>query len=51
MPSLDLEARRFADRTAFFFNGTCVEIGNTDDLSAGKVADLRTEDYILGRVG
>lgn len=45
------QARRLADRTAFFLNGTCVEIGNTEDLFAGKVADPRTEDYILGRFG
>jgi len=45
------QARRLADRTAFFLNGTCVEVGNSEDLFAGKVADSRTEDYILGRFG
>lgn len=45
------QARRLARRTAFFLNGTCVEIGETEDLFEGKVKHQRTHDYILGRFG
>ena len=45
------QARRLADRTAFFLTGRCVEIGETEDLFSGKVNDERTSDYIEGRFG
>lgn len=45
------QARRLAKRTAFFLNGACVEIGETEDLFEGKVKDRRTHDYIMGRFG
>jgi len=45
------QARRLADRTAFFLTGQCVEIGETEDLFSGKVKDERTSDYIEGRFG
>jgi phosphate transport system ATP-binding protein len=45
------QARRLADRTAFFLEGECVEIGDTEDLFTGKVKDQRTTDYIEGRFG
>ncbi|MCP4407841.1 MAG: phosphate ABC transporter ATP-binding protein [Gammaproteobacteria bacterium] len=45
------QARRLADRTAFFLDGSCVEIGETEDLFTGKVIDQRTQDYIEGRFG
>lgn len=45
------QARRLADRTAFFLMGECVEIGNTEDLFTGKTIDQRTTDYIAGRFG
>jgi phosphate transport system ATP-binding protein len=45
------QARRLASRTAFFLNGECVEIGNTEDLFTGEVKDARTRDYIEGRFG
>jgi phosphate transport system ATP-binding protein len=45
------QARRLASRTAFFLDGECVEIGNTEDLFAGKVKDRRTHDYVEGRFG
>jgi len=45
------QARRLASRTAFFLNGECVEIGNTEDLFTGEVKDPRTRDYIEGRFG
>ena len=45
------QARRLADRTAFFLNGEVVETGLTDDLFAGLVRDQRTRDYLDGRFG
>lgn len=45
------QARRLADRTAFFLEGQCVEIGETDALFSGQVIDSRTTDYIEGRFG
>jgi len=45
------QARRLADRTAFFLDGECVEIGQTEDLFSGRVKDSRTTDYIEGRFG
>ena len=45
------QARRLADRTAFFLNGECVEIGVTEDLFTGPVKDPRTRDYVEGRFG
>jgi len=45
------QARRLADRTAFFLDGECVEIGITEDLFTGEVLDQRTRDYVEGRFG
>ncbi len=45
------QARRLANRTAFFLNGECVEIGETEDLFTGEVKDPRTRDYVEGRFG
>ncbi|MES9905869.1 MAG: phosphate ABC transporter ATP-binding protein [Sedimenticola sp.] len=45
------QARRLAGRIAFFLNGECVEIGDTEDLFDGKVQDQRTLDYIEGKFG
>ncbi len=45
------QARRLADRTAFFLNGECVEIGVTECLFTGQVQDQRTQDYLSGRFG
>ncbi|HLE56493.1 MAG TPA: phosphate ABC transporter ATP-binding protein [Rhodothermia bacterium] len=45
------QARRLAQRTAFFLKGRCVEIGETEALFEGKVKDQRTHDYIVGRFG
>ncbi len=45
------QARRLADRTAFFLAGECVEIGVTEDLFTGEVKDQRTRDYVEGRFG
>lgn len=45
------QARRLADRTAFFLNSQCVEIGRTESMFEGEVQDQRTIDYIHGRFG
>jgi phosphate transport system ATP-binding protein len=45
------QARRLADRTAFFLDGRCVEIGDTEALFTGTVQDNRTRDYVEGRFG
>jgi len=45
------QARRLADRTAFFLGGECVEIGDTEDLFTGEVKDPRTRDYVEGKFG
>jgi phosphate transport system ATP-binding protein len=45
------QARRLADRTAFFLEGHCVEVGETEDLFTGSVRDARTRDYVEGRFG
>jgi phosphate transport system ATP-binding protein len=45
------QARRLADRTAFFLGGRCVEIAETEDLFTGAVKDQRTRDYVEGRYG
>ncbi|MBF0583129.1 MAG: phosphate ABC transporter ATP-binding protein [Magnetococcales bacterium] len=45
------QAQRLAHRTAFFLNGECVEIGETEALFSGQVKDSRTQDYIEGKFG
>jgi phosphate transport system ATP-binding protein len=45
------QARRLADRTAFFLDGRCVEVGVTEHLFTGDVKDQRTRDYVEGRFG
>ena len=45
------QARRLADRMAFFLTGECVEVGEKDELFAGKVKDPRTRAYMEGRFG
>jgi len=45
------QARRLADRMAFFLGGECVEVGEKEDLFAGKVKDPRTTAYMEGRFG
>ena len=45
------QARRLADRTAFFLDGGCVEVGVTEELFTGEVQDQRTRDYVEGRFG
>ena len=45
------QARRLADRTAFFLNGEFVEVGMTEEIFEGGNKDERTADYIQGRFG
>jgi phosphate transport system ATP-binding protein len=45
------QARRLADRTAFFLEGRCIEVAETEDLFTGEVKDQRTRDYVEGRFG
>jgi phosphate transport system ATP-binding protein len=45
------QARRLADRTAFFLQGHVVEVGATEDFFTGEVQDHRTRDYVEGRFG
>ena len=45
------QARRIADRTAFFLDGTCIEVAPTEELFTGEVKDPRTRQYVEGRFG
>lgn len=45
------QARRLADRTAFFLESELVEIQETEELFTGTVEDQRTRDYVEGRFG
>lgn len=45
------QARRIADRTAFFLKGRCVEVGSTEAMFGGEVRDPQTLDYLRGRFG
>ncbi len=45
------QARRIADRTAFFLKGRCVEVGETEAMFGGDVRDEKTLDYLRGRFG
>jgi phosphate transport system ATP-binding protein len=45
------QARRLADRTAFFLESELVEIADTEELFTGTVQDQRTRDYVEGRFG
>lgn len=44
------QARRLADRTAFFLTGECVEVGATETLFTSP-QDPRTTEYVEGRFG
>ncbi len=45
------QARRLASRTAFFHDGVCIEVNDTEQLFTGTVRDRRTRDYVEGRFG
>lgn len=49
--NLTQQAHRLTERMAFFMNGTCIEIGDTESMFSGNVTDKRTADYIAGRFG
>jgi len=45
------QARRLADRTAFFFNGELVEVDRTEAIFSEAPADVRTRQYVQGIFG
>ena len=45
------QARRLADRTAFFLSGECLEVGQTEDFFTGPVQDPRTRQFVEGVFG
>jgi len=45
------QARRLAERTAFFLNGELVEVGETEEFFTGTVSDPRTREYVEGKFG
>lgn len=45
------QARRLADRTAFFLMGEMVELSETEDLFSRQTQDDRTQAYVEGRFG
>jgi len=45
------QARRLAQRTAFFLNGELVEVGETEEFFTGTVQDQRTREYVEGKFG
>ncbi len=45
------QARRLADRTAFFLNGNLVELGETDIVFSDTPADRKTYEYVNGIFG
>jgi phosphate transport system ATP-binding protein len=44
------QAARISDMTAFFYEGSLIEFGNTDEIFT-KPREKATEDYITGRFG
>ena len=45
------QARRLADRTAFFLESELIETAETEELFSGVVKDPRPRDYVEGRFG
>jgi len=45
------QARRLAERTAFFLNGELVEVGETEEFFTGSVSAPRTREYVEGKFG
>ncbi len=45
------QARRLADRTAFFLMGEMVKLAETEALFTGQTKDERTQAYVEGRFG
>jgi phosphate transport system ATP-binding protein len=44
------QAARVSDRTAFFYEGSLVELGDTDEIFTNP-KNKQTEDYVSGRFG
>ncbi|MFM9146114.1 MAG: phosphate ABC transporter ATP-binding protein, partial [Phycisphaerales bacterium] len=44
------QAARVSDRTAFFYEGSLVELGDTDEIFTNP-RNKQTEDYVSGRFG
>ena len=49
--NLTQQARRLADRTAFFLNGEQVEVTDTEAMFTRQSKDPRTQEYLEGRFG
>ncbi len=45
------QARRLADRTAFFFNGELVEVDRTEVIFSENPANRKTYEYVNGKFG
>jgi phosphate transport system ATP-binding protein len=45
------QARRLADRTAFFYNGELVELDQTQNIFSDHPAHRKTYDYVNGIFG
>ena len=45
------QARRLATRTAFFHDGSCVEVNDTEEMFTGTVQHAVTREYVEGRFG
>ncbi len=45
------QARRLADRTAFFLNGELVEVDRTEVIFSDHPADRKTYEYVNGKFG
>ena len=45
------QARRLADRTAFFFNGQLIEVDRTEVIFSDSPAQRKTYEYVNGKFG
>jgi phosphate transport system ATP-binding protein len=45
------QARRLADRTAFFLNGELIEVDRTEVIFSDHPADTKTYEYVNGKFG
>lgn len=45
------QARRLADRTAFFFNGELIEVDRTEVIFSDSPAQRKTYEYVNGKFG
>jgi phosphate transport system ATP-binding protein len=45
------QARRLADRTAFFLNGELIEVDRTEVIFSDQPADPKTYEYVNGKFG